>query len=584
MPPRRSPPRSRTEFGKGAARRIRRDDKIPAVVYGHGNDPIHVTLPGHDTMMALKHGGANALLELDIEGKSQLALTKQVQVDPIRRRPRAHRLRRRPQAARRSPSTSRSTWSARPPRETLVVTENSTVQVEAEATNIPEFIEVSIEGADGRHPDPRLRPRAARGHHAADRPRDAGRQRHPARRPPRQLEAELAEAEAEAGIEREESDEEVAEAEAAAAEGEAAEGESADEGAPTRSDPAALGHPLKRARAGIPTMTDDRRPTCGSSSGWATPGRPTPGTGTTSATSSTDELAAPDGRAVPRPQVRPRRRGRGPAGAARARPARASCWPGRARYMNETGGPVKALATFYKVPPERIVAVHDELDIPFGTLRVKLGGGDNGHNGLRSMRASLGTGDFYRVRVGIGRPPGRQDVADFVLSNYSAAERKELPFQVDHAADAVESPRHRGPRAHPAALQLAEPVAVARVTGRDFRTRHPARRGRHRRPRPRRLAATVAGERLLEVRGEGLEGRELKDAGDLAAHELLMAAAAPSTGPDDAVLSEEGKDDKARLDGAAGSGSSTRSTAPGSSPSRRATTGRSTSRCGRTAS
>ena len=108
-------------------------------------------------------------------------------------------------------------------------------------------------------------------------------------------------------------------------------------------------------------------------------------------------------------------------------------------YMNESGGPVKALATFYKVPPERIVAIHDELDIAFGTLRVKLGGGDNGHNGLRSMRGSLGTGDFYRVRAGIGRPPGRQDVADFVLSNYSTVERRELPFQVDHAADAVET-------------------------------------------------------------------------------------------------------------------------------------------------
>ena len=83
--------------------------------------------------------------------------------------------------------------------------------------------------------------------------------------------------------------------------------------------------------------------------------------------------------------------------------------------------------------------MHDELDIPFDTLRVKLGGGDNGHNGLRSIRASLGTGDFYRVRVGIGRPPGRQNPADFVLSDYSSAERKVLPFQVDRAADAVES-------------------------------------------------------------------------------------------------------------------------------------------------
>ncbi len=108
-------------------------------------------------------------------------------------------------------------------------------------------------------------------------------------------------------------------------------------------------------------------------------------------------------------------------------------------YMNEIGGPTKAVATFYKAPPERIIAVHDELDIAFGALRIKLGGGDNGHNGLRSLRGSLGTGDFYRVRCGIGRPPGRQDPADFVLSSYSTAERKELPLQVDEAADAIET-------------------------------------------------------------------------------------------------------------------------------------------------
>lgn len=108
-------------------------------------------------------------------------------------------------------------------------------------------------------------------------------------------------------------------------------------------------------------------------------------------------------------------------------------------YMNEIGGPTKALTTFYKVPADHVVAIHDELDIPFDTMRVKLGGGDNGHNGLKSIRGSLGTGDFYRVRVGIGRPPGRQEVADFVLSHFSGAERKVLPFQVDTAADAVES-------------------------------------------------------------------------------------------------------------------------------------------------
>ncbi len=108
-------------------------------------------------------------------------------------------------------------------------------------------------------------------------------------------------------------------------------------------------------------------------------------------------------------------------------------------YMNTSGGPVKALAGFYKIEPARVVAVHDELDLPFGGLRVKLGGGDNGHNGLRSLRSSLGTGDFHRVRVGIGRPTGRQDVSDFVLSDYSRAERKELPLQLEEAADAATS-------------------------------------------------------------------------------------------------------------------------------------------------
>ena len=108
-------------------------------------------------------------------------------------------------------------------------------------------------------------------------------------------------------------------------------------------------------------------------------------------------------------------------------------------YMNLSGKPVAALTAFYKVPPDRLVVIHDELDVPFGTLRLKLGGGDNGHNGLKSMRASLGTGDFYRVRAGIGRPPGRMDVADFVLKDFSSTERKELDWFVDRSADAVEA-------------------------------------------------------------------------------------------------------------------------------------------------
>jgi PTH1 family peptidyl-tRNA hydrolase len=106
--------------------------------------------------------------------------------------------------------------------------------------------------------------------------------------------------------------------------------------------------------------------------------------------------------------------------------------------MNESGGPVASLLGYYSVPPERLVTVHDELDLPYGTLRLKLGGGDNGHNGLRAVTRSLGTRDFLRVRFGIGRPPGRQDPAVYVLRDFSPAERKDLPVHLDRAADAVE--------------------------------------------------------------------------------------------------------------------------------------------------
>ena len=215
---------SRTEFGKGAARRIRRADKVPAVVYGHGNDPIHVTLPGHETMMALKHGGANALLELDVEGKTHLALTKQVQIDPITR----HLEHVDFVAVRRGEKVTVEIpvhLNGEAARDTLVVTENSTVQVEAEATHIPEYIEIDIEGAE-----------AGTMIHASDLKLPSGSTLlldaetlivNITEAPTvEMIEAELEEAEAEAGIEREESE---AEAEAAAeGEGET-EGETATE-------------------------------------------------------------------------------------------------------------------------------------------------------------------------------------------------------------------------------------------------------------------------------------------------------------------------------------------------------------------
>jgi len=137
---------TRTEFGKGAARRIRREHKVPAVVYGHGGDPIHLSLPGHETMMALKHGGANALLELDVDGQVQLALTKQVQIDPIKRHLEHIDL----VAVVRGEKVTVDVpvhVVGDAASETLVVTEHATVQLEAEATHIPELIEVSVEGA-----------------------------------------------------------------------------------------------------------------------------------------------------------------------------------------------------------------------------------------------------------------------------------------------------------------------------------------------------------------------------------------------------------------------------------------------------
>jgi large subunit ribosomal protein L25 len=198
---------TRTEFGKGAARRIRRADKVPAVIYGHGKDPIHVTLPGHATMMAIKHGGVNALLELDIEGTTQLALTKQVQVDPIKR----HLEHVDFVAVVKGERVTIEVpvhLNGEAARETLVVTETATIQLEAEATHIPEFIEVDIEGAP-----------AGTQIHASDLKLPTGSVllldaetlivNITEMQSQESLEAELEEAEAEAGIERDASDNDV---------------------------------------------------------------------------------------------------------------------------------------------------------------------------------------------------------------------------------------------------------------------------------------------------------------------------------------------------------------------------------------
>jgi PTH1 family peptidyl-tRNA hydrolase len=106
-------------------------------------------------------------------------------------------------------------------------------------------------------------------------------------------------------------------------------------------------------------------------------------------------------------------------------------------YMNNSGGPVQRLAAFYKVPVDRLVVVHDEIDLPLAVLRLKRGGGTAGHNGLRDVQRALGSPDFYRVRIGVGRPPGRQDPADFLLRRFSAKEREQIDVACQQAADAI---------------------------------------------------------------------------------------------------------------------------------------------------
>ena len=219
---------ARTEFGKGAARRIRRADKVPAVIYGHGEAPLHVTLPGHDTMLALKHGGSNALLSIEVDGKSQLTLPKQIQRDPIKGFLEHLDL----IVVRKGEKVTVDIpvhVEGDPAPETMTVTEHSVVSVEAEATHIPEYVEVSLEGAE-----------VGTQIFAKDLELPKGSTLvtdedilivHVVHAPTaEEVEEELAEAEAEAGIERDESEDEEAGSESGeATDGEAAEESSSDE-------------------------------------------------------------------------------------------------------------------------------------------------------------------------------------------------------------------------------------------------------------------------------------------------------------------------------------------------------------------
>ncbi len=412
----------RTAFGKGAARRIRRDHKIPAVLYGHGTAPVHITLPGHDTMMALKT--ANALLSIELDGESQLALAKDVQRDPIK-----------------------------------PIIEHVDLVLVRRGEKVTVDVPVHTEGEAG--PDTIVTPRLAdpaaarRGH-----PRSRSRSRCPSRacpRAPRSTPADVALPEGAELVSDPETlvvnvtamiSEEALEAElgeaAPAAEAEAADGD-------------AVGGACWRrgTRRGLRRVA--RAPPCrrGSSSGSATPGLGMPEPATTSAPSWCASWLAgmPVGQVPgPRPSRPSPRRAPSTCELTRRAPTlprfASAPQPGGApgppavlavptAYMNESGGPVKALLRFYGLSPERLVVVHDEMDIAAGTIRLKRGGGEGGHNGLRSVSAALGTRDYLSVRVGIGRPPGRMDPTDYLLHDFGKAEREQLPFVVGDAAEAT---------------------------------------------------------------------------------------------------------------------------------------------------
>ena len=409
----------RTEFGKGPARRTRRQGRVPAIIYGHGTDTRHITLPGHELMMALKT--SNVLIRIDgLPGGNQLVLPKAVQRDPIRGSVEHVDL----IMVRRGEKVTvdvqvQVTGEVFPGG--LLDQQLIQVAVEAEATNIPGALEVNIEGME-----------IGAAVHAGELTLPAGVTLvtepealvlHVLAAPTaEQLEAELGEVPA-----AEEAEEVPPVARGGRRGACRARGQAQESAEPVRLRFAAgpAGLPRREGRTG---MSGER---------WLIVGLGNPGPRLRRQPAQRrvhggGRACRPDGRPVPGGQV-PGGGGGGAAGWAAGHPRQAP------DLMNLSGGPVAGLCRYYRIPPGRLLVMHDELDIPFGTIRLKLGGGDNGHNGLRSVTASLGTREYYRLRFGIGRPPGRMDPAVFVLRDFSAAERKELPFLLDRAADAAEA-------------------------------------------------------------------------------------------------------------------------------------------------
>ena len=382
---------TRDEFGKGAARRIRREGLVPAVLYGHGTDTRHLNLPGHQLMLALKT--PNVLLYLDGLGNgSEIALPKSVQRDPVKGFLEHVDL----ILVRRGEKVTvdvqiRVTGDIVP--DGMLEQQLVQIPVEAEATSIPQAIDVDVDGHGDRRRGPRQRPEApaaASACRSTRRPWSCTWSTRSSPWSPRRKRAKRRAKCRSRWLRRR-----------------AERRRGAGRLTPERWIIAGLGNPG-------PEYAGNRH-NVGQHGG-----RPARRAGQRvgvrfKAHRSGNDIADGSLAGVPVTVARPR------------------------SYMNISGGPVAALAAFYKVPPGRLVVVHDELDLPFGSVRLKFGGGDNGHNGLRSITRALGTREYYRVRFGIGRPPGRMDPAAFVLRDFTAAERKDLPFLIDRCADAAET-------------------------------------------------------------------------------------------------------------------------------------------------
>ena len=382
---------TREEFGKGAARRSRREGRVPAVLYGHGTETRHLSLPGHDLMLALKT--PNVLLRLEgLKSGSEIALPKAVQRDPVKGFIEHVDLILVRHGEKVTIEVPVRITGEIAPGEGMLNQQLVQIPVEAEATNIPRAIDVDVEGLE-----------TGQSVHASD-----------LKLPPGvtlQIEPDTLVLAVIARTMEEEPEEEA---------GEAAEVPEALDGTADAGDRQGEGE-----QAGL---TGER---------WIVAGLGNPGPEYAANRHNAGHMVTALLAERAGARFKAHRSGNE---VAEGRLAEVPVTLARPRsYMNLSGKPVAALTAFYQVPPDRLVVIHDELDIPFGAVRLKLGGGDNGHNGLRSITQALGTRDYYRVRFGIGRPPGRMDPAVYVLRDFSAAERKDLPLFLDRCADATET-------------------------------------------------------------------------------------------------------------------------------------------------